>query len=186
MKLLPLFLTAALLPLTLSAGEPSPPPMPPAPPSPGMPPMPPVPPMPEPAAPSMHVMYDAAQLKWGDPPPALERGAKVAVLSGDPKSPGLFVIRLKAPAGFKVARHWHPTDEHVTVIEGELTLSMDHGAAGENAHTFGAGGYALLPARMHHTATTKNGVIVQVSGMGPFEVNYVDPKDDPRLRSAAR
>lgn len=184
MKALPLVLTAALLPMALVAGEPSPPPMPP----PGMPAVPPMPPMPgaPEATGAVHVMYDAAQLKWGDPPPALERGAKVAVLSGDPKLPGLFVIRLKAPAGFKVARHWHPTDEHVTVIEGELTLNMGQGATGEHAHTFGAGGYVLLPARMQHTASTKGGVIVQISGMGPFELNYVDPKDDPRLRSPAR
>ena len=53
---------------------------------------------------STHVMYDAAQLQWGDAPPALEKGAQVAVLSGDPGKAGPFVIRLKAPAGFKVAR----------------------------------------------------------------------------------
>ena len=66
---------------------------------------------------SAHVMYDAAQLQWGDAPPALEKGAQVAVLSGDPGKPGPFTIRIKVPAGFKVARHWHPTDERVTVME---------------------------------------------------------------------
>ena len=76
---------------------------------------------------SKHVMYDAAQLKWGDAPPALERGAQAAVLSGDPGSPGPFVLRLKFPAGYKVATHWHPTDEHVTVIEGRC--QSGHGRA---------------------------------------------------------
>ena len=130
---------------------------------------------------SSHVMYDAAQLQWGDAPPALEKGAQVAVLSGDPGKPGPFTIRIKAPPGYKVARHWHPTDERVTVIEGDFSLRMGEGA-GEHAHTFAPGGYAVLPARMQHVASTQGGAIVQIDSTGPFEINYVDPKDDPRNR----
>ena len=103
-----------------------------------------------------------------------------------PGSPGPFVLRLKFPAGYKVATHWHPTDEHVTVIEGDVSLEMDVHGAGQHAHAFAPGGYALLPAKMHHAASTKRGAIVQISGMGPFELNYVDSKDDPRLRAAAK
>lgn len=127
-------------------------------------------------------MYDAAQLQWADAPPALEKGAQMVVLSGDPGKAGLFAIRLKAPAGFKVALHWHPTDEEVTVLEGDFSLEMGEGSD-KHAHTFGPGGYAMLPAKMQHAASTKNGATVQVEGMGPFEINYVDPKDDPRLRT---
>ena len=65
--------------------------------------------------PSTHVVLQDADLKWGDPPPAFERGAQLAVLSGDPGKPGLFVIRIKAPAGYRVANHFHPADEHVPV-----------------------------------------------------------------------
>ena len=168
-----LLLLAALLPAALLAAEP---PLSPTP-----------PPAPDPMAAtpaqsaSAHVMYDAAQLQWGDAPPALEKGAQMVVLSGDPGKSGLFVIRLKSPAGFKVALHWHPTDEVVTVIEGDFSLRMGEGT-GVHSHTFGAGGFALLPARMQHAASTKGGAIVQVEGMGPFEINYVDPKDDPRNR----
>lgn len=176
MKPLPLILAATFLPTVLSASEPPTTPMPPA--------------QSMPSTPaemaSKHVMYDAAQLKWGDAPPALERGAQAVVLSGDPKSSGPFVIRLKTPPGYKVAMHWHPTDEQVTVIEGDLTLQMDGHGPGEHAHTFGPGGFALLPAQMHHSASTKGGTTVQLNGMGPFEVNYVDPKDDPRLRAPAK
>jgi anti-sigma factor ChrR (cupin superfamily) len=131
-----------------------------------------------------HVMYDAAQLKWGDAPPALEKGAQAVVLSGDPGKAGWFVLRLKAPAGFKVALHWHPTDELVTVLEGDFSLRMGEGA-GVHSHTFGPGGYVVLPAHMQHAASTQGGTVVQVEGMGPFELNYVDPKDDPRTRMPA-
>lgn len=172
MKTRSLLLLAAL-PAALLAAEPQMPPM----------------PMPAPdqtaAAPaqsaSAHVMYDAAQLQWGDAPPALEKGAQMVVLSGDPGKPGPFTIRIKAPAGFKVARHWHPSDERVTVIEGDFSLQMGEGA-GEHSHTFAPGGYAVLPARMQHVASTQGGTIVQIDSTGPFEINYVDPKDDPRNR----
>ena len=132
-----------------------------------------------------HVMVKASATQWGDAPPALERGAQAAVVAGDPgQAGGLFVIRLKAPAGYRIARHWHPTDEHVTVIEGDLTLDMDEGAQNHSA-TFGPGDYVLLPAQMHHAASTAGGMVVQVHGTGPFEINYLDPKDDPRKRAPA-
>lgn len=140
-------------------------------------------PTPAPAA-STHVMYDAAELEWGAAPEAFEPGAQAVILSGDPTRPGLFVLRLKAPAGFRIANHWHPTDEHVTLLEGDLTLAMDQDAEGAHQHTFSPGAYVLLPANMHHAASTGNGMTLQVSGMGPFELNYVDPKDDPRKRPA--
>ncbi|MGN6513379.1 MAG: cupin domain-containing protein [Lysobacteraceae bacterium] len=132
-----------------------------------------------PAGAAAHVMVDAASLDWGPAPPGLPPGVQAAVLSGDPGKPGLFVIRLKAPAGYRIPRHWHPTDEHVTVLEGDFHLDMG-GADGAHAHDFAPGGYALLPAKMQHAASTNGGAVVQVSGMGPFVIHYVDPKDDPR------
>lgn len=134
---------------------------------------------------STHVMIKAAATQWGEAPPAFERGAQAAVVAGDPaQAGGLFVIRLKTPAGFRIARHWHPSDEHVTVIEGDLTLDMGEGAQKHSA-TFGPGDYVLLPAQMQHAASTSGGMVVQVHGVGPFEINYVDPKDDPRKRMPA-
>ena len=132
-----------------------------------------------------HVMLDPDSLKWGDAPPALEQGAQMAVLSGDPGKAGWFVLRMKVPAGFKVAPHWHPTDERVTVIQGDFSLHMGAGPSAHD-HTFAAGGYAVLPARMQHAASTQGGAIVQVEGNGPFVINYVDRRDDPRVRAPAR
>ena len=70
-----------------------------------------------------HVVTAAAEIKWGDPPPVFERGASFTVMSGDPSKPGLFVVRLKMPAGYKINPHWHPTDEHVTVLSGAVSRS---------------------------------------------------------------
>ncbi|MDB6162722.1 MAG: conserved hypothetical signal peptide protein, partial [Xanthomonadaceae bacterium] len=108
---------------------------------------------------SAHVMLDPDTLKWGDAPPALEKGAQMVVLSGNPGKAGWYVIRLKTPAGFKVAPHWHPTDEQVTVMQGDFSLKMGAGDS-EHAHTFAPGGYALLPAHMQHAASTQGGAIV--------------------------
>jgi quercetin dioxygenase-like cupin family protein len=142
----------------------------------------------EPAAPagaSDHVMLRAGEVAWGDPPPFLRRGAQFARVAGDPGTAGsVFVIRLNLPAGYRIARHWHPGDEHVTVLQGALTLSMGE-AAKAHSETFGPGDYVLLPARMQHEASTTAGAVVQLHGMGPFALDYVDPKDDPRHDKAA-
>ena len=130
-------------------------------------------------APSAHVVLQATELKWGDAPPAFERGAQAVVLAGDPAKPGLFVLRLKVPPGYKVANHWHPTAEHVTLMDGDVTLRMNDGA---QQRTLSRGAFVLLPAQMHHAVSTATGATVQVSAMGPFELTYVDPKDDPRNR----
>lgn len=134
----------------------------------------------EPAASAEHVMFAAAELKWSDGPPSLPAGAKIAVLEGDPKKEGLFTIRLQMPAGFKVPPHTHPSAEHVTVISGSLNLGMGPKFDEASAREMTAGAYAVMPAGMQHFAGTKEGCIVQVHAMGPFEIKYVNPADDPR------
>lgn len=52
-------------------------------------------------------MINPAGMKWSDAPPTLPKGAKLAVLYGDPGKDGPFVIRIKAPAGYRVPPHWH-------------------------------------------------------------------------------
>ena len=80
------------------------------------------------AAPSSHVMVKAADTKWGEGPAFLPKGVQAAVVYGDPSKAGPFTLRLKAPAGGKIPRHWHPTDEQVTIIEGDFHLSMGEAA----------------------------------------------------------
>jgi hypothetical protein len=43
-----------------------------------------------------------------------------------------------------------------------------------------AGGYAVLPANMRHFAFARTAVTVQIAGIGPFAITYVNPADDPR------
>jgi quercetin dioxygenase-like cupin family protein len=135
---------------------------------------------------SQHVIVTANDLKWGDPPPVFEKGASFTVVSGDPGASGIFVVRLKMPAGYKINPHWHPTDEHVTVLSGTFALGMGDKFDQASMKELPVGGYGLLPAQMHHYAMAKTACTVQVHGLGPFQLTYVNPADDPSKRTAAK
>jgi quercetin dioxygenase-like cupin family protein len=131
-----------------------------------------------------HVLAAPKDLKWGDPPPVFERGASFTVVSGDPSKEGLYVVRLKMPKGYRINPHWHPTDEHVTVISGTFALGMGETFDKSAMKDLPPGGYALLPAQMRHYAMATSAATVQVHGMGPFALTYVNPADDPTQRAA--
>ena len=133
-----------------------------------------------------HVMTSPDDLKWGPPPPVFEQNATFTVVSGDPGKAGLYVVRLRMPAGYKIAPHWHPTDEHVTVVSGTFALGMGDKFDKAAMKELPAGGYALLPADMRHFAMATTEATVQVHGMGPFVLTYVDPADDPSKRAAQK
>lgn len=128
---------------------------------------------------AQHTMMSPGELKWGDPPPSLPPGSRLAVVSGDPTQPGAFVLRAQVPAGYKVAPHWHPGVENLTVLSGTIALGMGEQFDEGTMTTIGAGGYASLPAEMRHSFLAKTASTFQVHGMGPFVVNYVNPADDP-------
>ena len=131
-----------------------------------------------------HVMLAPAALKWGAPPPVLPKGATFVVVSGDPGQAGPYAVRLKMPAGYKIAPHWHPTDENVTVLSGIFALGMGEKFDRAGLKDLPAGGYALMPAQARHFALARTATIVQVHGAGPFALNYVNPADDPSKASA--
>jgi quercetin dioxygenase-like cupin family protein len=119
------------------------------------------------------------EIQWGAAPPVLPAGALMAVLAGDPAGTGLITIRLKMPAGYRIPPHWHPTDEHVTVISGLFAIGMGDKVDMAKSKTLKAGGYAVAAANMHHFAWTKTGAVVQVNMLGPFQITYINPADDP-------
>ena len=138
------------------------------------------------AAPA-HVMLTPGAIKWQPFPPG-GAGAKLAVLSGDPEKSGPFVIRIRQPAGSKIPPHWHPKDEHVTVIKGTMFFGTGEKLQKRGTHEFPAGSYLMLPAKMPHFAwvARKGEGVVQVHGKGPFQVIYVNPADDPRNKPTKR
>lgn len=121
----------------------------------------------------------ADDYNWGSAPPVFPAGAQMAVLHGDPTKSGTFVVRLKFPGNYQVAPHYHPTDEHVTIISGQMSLGMGDKVDRAKANTLKAGGYVALPAKMSHYVSTDSGVVLQVQAEGPFALTYVNPTDDP-------
>ena len=69
-----------------------------------------------------HHMVHAKAIVWQPAPPSMPPGPKVAVLHGDPAKEGYFVMRLKAPDGFKVPPHYHPSDENLTILQGTFMI----------------------------------------------------------------
>ena len=136
-----------------------------------------------PAAPvSTHLVVPASDVKWGEPPPSLPPGAKIAVVQGDPSQAQAFVIRAQVPAGYKIPPHWHPGVENLTILSGTVALGMGEQFDESTMTTLPAGGYASLPAEMRHYFLAKSAATFQVNGMGPFVVNYVNAADDPSKR----
>jgi quercetin dioxygenase-like cupin family protein len=140
----------------------------------------PAPPPPPPKAAPSHVIVDAAQLKWMPAPPSLPPGGQMAVLDGDPTKSGGFSMRVKLPDGFVVPPHWHPTAENLVVLSGTLMMGVGDKVDDASMHALTAGGYARMPAKVHHYVRTKGETTFQVYGTGPFAITYVNPKDDPR------
>lgn len=132
-----------------------------------------------PGAGAPHVMLAPDKLTWTDAPPTLPPGAKLAVISGDPAGQGPFVVRLQLPAKYTVAAHWHPTDESVTVLSGTVAHGMGDKFDEKALQNAGAGGFVSIPAKMNHFAMARTAATIQVHGVGPFVINYVNPEDDP-------
>lgn len=130
-----------------------------------------------------HIMLAPADMVWKDGPESLPPGAKMAVVEGDPASSGPFTMRLKVPAGYRVPAHTHPQVEHVTVISGAFHMGTGDKLDTSKGKALPPGGFAVMQIGTRHYAWTEEGkgeTVVQIHGIGPWGINYVDPATDPR------
>jgi ketosteroid isomerase-like protein len=134
------------------------------------------------AAAGEHVMMPATALKWGDAPPGLPAGMKSAIVYGDPTQAQPYVIRAQLPVNYRIPPHWHPTMENITVLSGTVALGMGDKLDDPSMQEVPAGGFASVPAEMRHTFMAKTAATIQVHGVGPFGITYVNPADDPRTK----
>ena len=130
-----------------------------------------------------HTVVPPQEIKWGPAPDVLPPGAEAAVLFGDPSKEGLFVLRLKMPAGYSVAAHMHPVDEILTVISGSFSMGMGETADQRKAQTLPVGSFFALPPGAAHYVFTDKETVVQISTVGPWGLTYINPKDDPRQKT---
>jgi quercetin dioxygenase-like cupin family protein len=119
------------------------------------------------------------ELQWKSNP-ALPKEIQVAIIYGDPNKNGPLVMRLKVPAGSKIAPHWHPISENVTVLSGSLNVgSGDKPDLTDGIH-IPAGSFISIPEKHHHYAWFTEDTVLQFNNFGHWQINYVNPKDDPR------
>jgi hypothetical protein len=120
------------------------------------------------------------KIEWNDGPPSLPKGAKVAVLEGDPSKEGPFVFRVKVPDGYRIPPHTHPKMERVTVISGTFNIGMGDKFDTAATDAMPAGTYGYWEPEMKHFVWIKGETVVQFHGVGPWSIKYVNPADDPR------
>jgi hypothetical protein len=125
-------------------------------------------------------LYPVDKIVWKDGPPALPKGAQIAVLEGDPSKDGPFVFRVKVPDGYRVPPHTHPKTERITVISGTFHIGMGETFDKTATKAMPAGTYGYWEAAMKHFVWIKGETVVQFHGMGPWSIQYLNPKDDPR------
>ena len=125
-------------------------------------------------------LYPPTTIEWKEGPASLPPGAKMALLEGDPTKEGPFVMRLQFPDGYHVPAHTHPKTERVTIISGTGYLAAGETLDRNSAKKLPAGSFGYWPAGMKHAAWFEGETVIQLHGVGPWQINYVNPADDPR------
>ncbi len=128
-----------------------------------------------------HMMVTPGELRWTDVA-SLPAGAKLAVIEGPVTEAVPFTFRLKLPANYKIPAHWHPAIEHVTVISGTFNMGVGDKLDTSRTKPLTAGSVAIMQPKTTHFAWTSEETIVQIHGVGPWVINYVNPADDPRKK----
>jgi quercetin dioxygenase-like cupin family protein len=126
------------------------------------------------------MLFSPQEMAWKSGPASIPRGAQVAVLEGDPTEEGPFTMRLKLPDGYRIPPHTHPKTERLTVISGTFNFGTGEKFEEKALRLMPAGSYGFCPAGMKHFVQARGETVVQPHGIGPWQIVYLDPADDPR------
>ncbi len=131
-----------------------------------------------------HKVFLPQDIKWGPAPPSLPAGAEAAVLFGDPTKEGMFALRIRAPKDYRIPPHTHSKPEVLTVISGKFGLGMGPAADRATVESLSAGSFSSMPAGVVHYVFVDEESVIQINAIGPWDIDYVDPRNDPRLNVA--
>lgn len=121
-----------------------------------------------------HKIVHFGDLKWTP----IIKGCSIASVQGDYNAEGqAFVLRFQCADGAMVPAHWHPTDENMTVLKGTFLLGMGDAFDETKLQAMSTGNYLYIPKEMRHFGKIKGDTVIQVHGIGPFKVNWVNPSD---------
>lgn len=119
-------------------------------------------------------------MQWVDGP----AGTKMALLEGDPAKSGPFTMRVKLPAGHKVAPHIHPGIEHATVLSGALNIGIGENVNTAKSKALPVGSFVVMQPGTVHFGWVSEETVLQLHGMGPWGIVFVNPKDAKKNSSA--
>jgi hypothetical protein len=121
-------------------------------------------------------------INWDEAPRGMPSGSKAKLINGNPKIAGLFTLRHKITGNWKVMPHFHPADEYITVLEGSCYLGIGETFEERTATKMTPGSFSVIMAGVIHYFFTKEPCTIQVQGIGPQKITYINPSDDPRNR----
>jgi hypothetical protein len=123
---------------------------------------------------SAHKIVHSGDLKWTP----IIKGCEIALVEGNLDAEGQpFVARFHCSDGAKTPPHWHPTDENITVLRAEFLVGMGESFDESKLRAMNVGNFMLMPKEMRHFGMSKGDLILQVHGIGPFKVNWVNPSE---------
>jgi hypothetical protein len=110
--------------------------------------------------------------------PRVSPGPETAVLYGDPSKPGVYVMRVKFPAGFKLMPLWHPDEWRTAVVlSGTLYFGVGDQWDETKLKAFPAGTFYSGFSKAPHFAWAKDGeAIVQFTAAGPTGITRIPQK----------
>jgi quercetin dioxygenase-like cupin family protein len=127
-----------------------------------------------------HLIVEPAAIEWEPAPDALPPGAKLSMIEGDMSKNEIFTARIKLPDGYTIPPHWHPAQERITILSGTLLMGMGEQLEEAAMKPLAAGSYASMEPGTRHYVKARGETEVQLTTIGPWAINYVNPSDDPR------
>jgi hypothetical protein len=129
-----------------------------------------------------HIMVNGQKLTWKTGPASLPAGIQMAILEGDLSIAGPFTARLIVPANYRIPPHFHPAIEHVTVLEGSFYMGTGKEFNQATATELKTGDFAVMPVGFAHYAFSRDKAVIQLHGIGPWGITYINEADDPRKK----
>lgn len=127
------------------------------------------------------IMVAPNQLSWRDAP-SVALGAKIAVIEGPLDKAVPFTVRLVLPANAKIAPHSHPAYERVTVLSGTFHFASGETFDPSKTQALVPGSLAIMPPGTPMFGYTKEETVIQLHGVGPWGLHYLNAADDPRKK----
>ena len=130
--------------------------------------------------PPAYLRVTPEQVKW-TPNRAMPDGVLTAVLYGDPRKTGLFVMQVQMPPRTRLPVHSHPDERVRTVLSGTYYSSVGEKFDPTQLVAFPAGTVSHVPVGVWQFAETRDeAVVFQIIGVGPTGIDYRNPDEDPR------